>query len=111
MAVRSLEEHLARSRRRVAAAKLLFREGHIDDGANRLYYALYEAACAALKAKSRRVPGKHIQILRLFDEVYQDQGPQWEVAIGTFQDVAGDRIDADYELFDASSYDANARVQ
>ena len=112
MAVGSPETHLQRAYDRLSAAKAMFRSGHVEDGANRLYYVVFEAGNAALKFKGRRIPGgKHNPFLALFDKVFSGSGREWNTATRTLSTLASARNSADYAgNFNADTYDAVGAV-
>ncbi|MGL5116950.1 MAG: HEPN domain-containing protein [Beijerinckiaceae bacterium] len=66
---------LRRANRALLSAELLFRDGDTDGASNRAYYAMHEAATAALLlAEAQPMPKTHAGLIAKFGEIVVGQG-------------------------------------
>lgn len=66
---------IEKAERALTEARLLLDAGHADGAASRLYYAMRQAAAAALTARGLAVPKDHGRLIGTFSEAFVKYGP------------------------------------
>ena len=92
------EQYLKRAHQRLHATHVLLEDGAFEDACNRAYYAVFEAARAALAAVGQPIPKSHRGLNSQFHEHVIRTDPQYIVehigqSLSKLEDI---RLMADY---------------
>ncbi len=101
---------MAKAVQAVASAKILLDIGDADGACNRAYYAMYDAACAALLASGHDVGKTHKGVLNAFSDRLIKNGPFPKEMGRLLKQAEAFRYVADYEGDPVQPDDAQAMV-
>ena len=98
-----MNDYLATSRRAAEEARVLLKLGHFDGAVARAYYAMYNAACAALLSLNRTgiLPKTHKGLLRQFSREIVLPEPRFQELAKAMRKALKARIEIDYEAHPA----------
>ena len=99
----SSEWHIQRAHQRLSAARDLLNAGKVEDAYNRLYYACYEAAHAALSSVGADTVRGHQGLGFVFGESFVKPLGLPDEMLRTFQKTLHSRMLADYKGMETPS--------
>jgi len=106
---REIDELLHKSRRSLATAERLPRDGDYDFAVSRAYYAMFYAAQALLLTRDIR-RSKHSGIIAAFNEQFVREGKVPHRLFISLRDAFDDRAEGDHGLVPISEEQASAGI-
>ena len=102
---------MAKALRAAASARVLLDTGDVDGACNRAYYAMFDAARAALLASGAEVGKTHKGVLNAFSDRFVKNGPVTKEMGRLLKHAETFRYVADYEDITVEGGDALQMVQ
>ena len=100
-----------KAERACASAKVLSKEGDADGACNRAYYAIFDAARAALESKGIEASKTHSGVITAFSQHFVQNGPIPKEIGRLFKQAETRRYIADYENEPVDAADANKMIE
>ncbi len=105
------DEIMRKAERALASAKLLSAGGDADGACNRAYYAIFDAARAALQNKGIEIGKTHSGVITSFSQHFVLNGPVPKEIGRLFKQAEARRYVADYENEPITLVDAEKMIE